>query len=159
MRFIADYSLKLCFVFFIGVCCFLPCTDVKAEGYEGAFPGYFTNLQRQPEETFREGKLLTEPDEEGYAIFEIPKDTYGACKFVLHNSSNQWTVATVWLYMLPQNVYVGTRKVNIEPGKSVVLVIPTKYAIGEPGVRFRYDVEYGFGKKWSGKFTLRMAKK
>lgn len=137
--------------------CFLS-TDVKAEEYEGAFPGHYTNLQRPPEETFREGKLLMERDEEGHAIFEIPKGTFGAAKFVLHNSSSQWTVGTVWLYMLPQKVFIGTRKVNIEPGKKVVVVIPTKFAINEAGVRFAYDVKYGFGKKWSGKFTLRMAK-
>jgi formylglycine-generating enzyme required for sulfatase activity len=133
------------------------CTDVRAQEYEGAFPGYYTNLQRPPEETFREGKLLTDSDEEGHAIFEIPRDTFGAAKFVLHNTSNEWTVGTVWFYMLPQKVFVGTRKVNIEPGKNVVVVIPTKFAVNEVGVRFTYDVEYGFGKKWSGKFSLRMA--
>lgn len=140
------------------ICGFLLCTDVRAEEHEGAFPGYYTNPQRHPGETFREGKLLMEPDAEGHAIFEIPKGTFGAAKFVLHNTSNQWTVGTVRLYMLPQKVFVGTRKVNIEPGKKVVVVIPTKFAINEAGVRFAYDVEYGFGKKWSGKFTLRMAK-
>lgn len=132
-----------------------------AAGGEGAWPGYFTDLQKQTEQTFRDGKCV-DIDGAGsgtWLSYEIPRGTFGAAKFIVGNPSTQWEVCTIDFYMLPGKIFVGRRKVNIAPGKEVQFFIPTKFVITESGTRFGYDIQHGHGLRWSGKFELRMAKK
>jgi len=116
-------------------------------------PGYYTNMQRPPQVTFRDGRYVGRTA--AGPVYEVPKGTFGCVKCVLHNTSGRWETYTVRLSMMPWKAYITSRKAYLGPGQRRTVYMPVKFALSARGKVFQVELSSGSTSAVTSSFVLR----